>query len=340
MYVTITSQRMSDTYSNSVSDFVDYLEKENEDKAPQAKEHFFNQEHDKVHRKEVIKDIDSNTAKLRKTEPRFYSITINPSKRELQHLQKGTMSLKEYTREVMKSYAQSFHRDREITVNDLKYYAKIEHHRSYKGFDLEIRENAPYSRKIARLNNNIRKVERGELKGNIRDMKTRIKQLTEAAPHKIDGKLIAQGMPKPGLQTHIHLIVSRKDDTNTYSLSPGGKYKASQVELNGKTVKRGFDRDHFFSSTEKTFDRMTGYRRNFAEHYQARKLMVNDPKKYFELLLKAPKKERKKALSILRESGIGIPKLAIPTTKTQLALKTIKALRKAINVTKDAEHGY
>ncbi|WP_268225695.1 MobB family relaxase [Sinomicrobium oceani] len=340
MYVTITPQNMSDTYNLSVADFVDYLEKENEDKAPEQMEHFFNQDHDLVHRREVINEIDGNTAKLRKTEPRFYSITINPSKRELQHLMQSKTNLKDYTREVMKTYAQSFNRDRETTAKDIKYYAKIEHRRSFKGFDREIKENAPYTKKIARLKNNIQKVGRGEIQGNVQQMKTQIKQLTEEAPHKINGKLITQGMQKPGLQTHIHVIVSRKDVTNSYSLSPGSKYKASQVELNGKTVKRGFDRDSFFIQSEKTFDRMTGYQRNFAEYYQARRLMGTNPKKYFELLLKTSKRERKKALSILRESGIKIPKLGIPTTKTQLALKTIKALRKAINVTKDTEQGY
>lgn len=85
---------------------------------------------------------------------------------------------------------------------------------------------------------------------------------------------------------------------------------------------------------------MTGYRRNFAEYYQARKLMVSDPKKYFELLLKTSKKERKTALSILRESGTRIPGLNIPVTKTRLALKTIKSLRKAIDVTKESGQGY
>ena len=340
MYVTITPQNMSDTYNVSVTNFVEYLEKENEGKSPEEMEHFFNQHEDTVDRDHVIKDIDSNTAKLRKTEPRFYSITINPSKRELQHLKQGDLNLKAYTREVMKGYTQSFNRDKEVSVDDIKYYAKIEHRRSYKGFDREIKENAPYTKKIARLKNNIQKVERGEIKGNVKKMEKEIDQLLREIPHKVDGKPISQGMQKSGMQTHIHIVVSRRDASNSYSLSPGSKYKASQVELNGKTVKRGFDRDSFFINTEKTFDRMTGYQRNFAEYYQARKLMVTDPKKYFELLLKTPKKERKTALSILRESGIKIPGLNIPVTKTQMALKTIKSLRKIIDITKESSQGY
>lgn len=239
MYVTITPQNMSDTYNVSVADFVDYLEKENEGKSPEAMEHFFNQQEDTIDRKQVVKEIDSNTAKLRKTEPRFYSITINPSKRELQHLKQGDLNLKAYTREVMKSYVQSFYRDREVSVDDIKYYAKIEHQRSYKGFDREIKENAPYTKKIARLKNNIRKVERGEMKGNVKKMEKEMDRIFREIPHKIDGKPVAQGMQKPGMQTHIHIVISRRDASNTYSLSPGSRYKASQVELNGKTEKRG-----------------------------------------------------------------------------------------------------
>ena len=41
--------------------------------------------------------------------------------------------------------------------------------------------------------------------------------------------------------------------------------------MNGKTVKRGFDRDTFVKNAEKTFDKMFGYKRNYVETYAARK---------------------------------------------------------------------
>src|SRR5690606_17627321 len=102
----------------------------------------------------------------------------------------------------------------------------------------------------------IRKAERGEIKGDVKKMEKEINRLFGEIPHKIDGKPVEQGMQKPGMQTHVHIVISRRDASNTYSLSPGSRYKASQVELNGKTVKRGFDRDSVFINTEKNYERM------------------------------------------------------------------------------------
>jgi hypothetical protein len=252
MYITITPQKLGDNYLQSASDFVAYLEKENEGKPIDELEHFFNQYGEEISGKEVITEIDGNTAKLKKTEPKFYSITVNPSQYELKNIQNHSEELKRYTRELMKEYAKAFNREidgRPITVDDIKYYAKIEHQRTYKGNDKATRENAPYTAKIARLKNEIQKIERGEMKGNPKKKVQEIKQLEKDAPHKQNGKMITQGMVKEDSHTHIHIIVSRKDMSNSYSLSPGSKYKASEVVMNGKTVKRGFNRDDFFKSS-------------------------------------------------------------------------------------------
>jgi hypothetical protein len=87
MYVTITPQKLGDNYTASVADFVAYLEKENEDKSVEDIEPFFNQHGDAISSKQVIYEIDGNTAKLKKNEPKFYSITLNPSQYELKQLQ-------------------------------------------------------------------------------------------------------------------------------------------------------------------------------------------------------------------------------------------------------------
>ncbi len=146
MYITITPQKTGSNYLTSASDFVAYLEKENEGIEEDAQEMFFNQEADKVAPERVIQEIDANTAKLKQTEARFYSLTINPSQREQTVLQNPSTDLKAYTRELMKEYADSFHREidgRPVNANDLKYYAKIEHSRTFKGTDAAVRENQP-----------------------------------------------------------------------------------------------------------------------------------------------------------------------------------------------------
>ena len=336
MYISITRQHMGQTFSQSSADFVMYLEKENEGRQPEFQEHFFDQNNDLVSPEKVIKEIDGNTAKLKKKEPKFYSITISPSQRELKAINNDPELLKKYVREVMKDYSAAFYRDQPVLVNSIKYYAKIEHERTFKGFDREIKENQIYKAKIVKLENDIRKVERGELAGNVQKLQRQVTKLRDGIPHRLNGKVIEQGMKKPGVQTHIHIVMSRKDVTNQYSLSPGSKYMESESLLNGQRVKRGFKRDQFFGNAEKTFDRLFQYDRNFVETYTARKTYIKDPKAYFARLLKLPINERSAAFKILGKTGVTIPIVNIPKGKVDLALKTIKQVKKVLDVSKNA----
>lgn len=334
MYITITPQKMGGTYSQSSSDFVDYLEKENQGIEQEEIEHFFNQYGDEISAEEVVREIDGNTAKLERTEPRFYSITVSPSKYELNRLQNSSEDLKKYTRELMKDYVASFNREingRPISINDIKYYAKIEHQRTFKGTDMEIKENQPYATKILQLKSEIQNIQEGRSEGNIKEMQRTITRLEKEAPHQVDGNRIVQEMPKPGNQSHIHIVVSRKDASNRFSLSPGSKYKASDVELNGKTVKRGFDRDKFFEKAEKTFDKTFGYQRNFAETYTARKEFVKNPKAYYASLMKLPANQKALAFKIMGKAGIPMMPI-IPVTQAQLAMKAVNRLRRGVEV--------
>ncbi len=50
----------------------------------------------------------------------------------------------------MKDCVASFNREingRPITIDDIKYYVKIEHQRTFKGMDFQIKENQPYAPK-------------------------------------------------------------------------------------------------------------------------------------------------------------------------------------------------
>ncbi|MAS21219.1 MAG: mobilization protein [Leeuwenhoekiella sp.] len=334
MYITITPQKMGGNFSKSSADFVGYLEKENQGLEQQDMEHFFNQYGDEISAEEVIKEIDGNTAKLEKHEPRFYSITVSPSKYELQKLQNSSEDLKKYTRELMKDYVASFNREikgRPVNIDDIKYYAKIEHQRTFKGTDFQVKENQPYATKILQLKTEIRNIQEGRAEGNIKRMKKEIAKLERQAPHQQNGKRIVQGMRKDGNQSHIHIIVSRKDASNRFSLSPGSKYKASDVKLNGETVKRGFDRDKFFKNAEKTFDKTFGYKRNFAETYKARKDFVKNPNLYFAALMKLPVNEKALAFKMIAKTGLPIVP-NIPVSQTQIALRILKRLRRGAEV--------
>ena len=334
MYITITPQKLGTNYSQSSADFVGYLEKENQGLEQQDMEHFFNQYGDEISAEEVVKEIDGNTAKLKKKEPKFYSITVSPSKYELRKLQNNSQDLKTYTRELMKDYVKSFNREingRPITVNDIKYYSKIEHQRKFKGTDFQVKENQPFASKILQLKIDIRNIEEGRAQGNIKKMEKEIAKLERQAPHQQNGKRIVQGMQKDGNQSHIHIIVSRKDASNSISLSPGSKHKASEVEMHGKKVKRGFDRDTFFEKAEKTFDKIFGYKRNYAETYKARKEFVRHPKLYFAALMKLPANERALAFKMITKTGLPVVP-SIPVSQAQIALRVFKRLRRGAEV--------
>ena len=339
MYITISPQKLGDQYAKSVRDFVQYLEKENLSNLSQKQELFFNQTNDHIVPETVIREIDSNTTKLKSTEPRYYSLTVNPSQRELQHINSDPSKLKMYVRELMKEYAASFNREingKPVHITDIKYFAKIEYNRNYKGHDKEIRENTPFLKMISKLQNDIRKISRGELSGSTKSLEREIRQLQIKAPHRVNDKMIIQGMQKPGNQMHVHIIVSRKDQSNSVSLSPGSKYKASEVVINGRTVKRGFNRDSFFEKAEKKFDKQFNFNRSFVEKYASRKVLQKSPKQYYTNLLKLPVQERKLAMQFIKASGIELPRLPISRIPSIL-----KQIQKAISLgIKSSSIGY
>ncbi|MCX2839069.1 DUF5712 family protein [Salinimicrobium sp. MT39] len=327
MYLTISPQKIGGNFTSSVADFVTYLEKENRDQPLEKMSYFFNQTGNQISEQQVIGEIDANAAKLRKTEPRYYSLTINPSQYELRHIQNNSASLREYTLQVMKDYAKAFNREIEgkpVSIENLKFFAKIEYQRSYHYYDKEIRENSPYIKRLVKLEHDLVKIRRGDMDGDLQKIKKEISQLKKEIPHKIGKAYIKEGMLKPGLQTHVHVIVSRKDATNRYSLSPGSKYRSSAVEMHGRTVKRGFDRNQFFQSAEKTFDRMFQYQRNFVEKYTSRKELQNNPGLYYSRLMKLPLNERQLAFKVLRTAGMTLPATGFTPAQVQLAIKNFR----------------
>ena len=66
---------------------------------------------------------------------------------------------------------------------------------------------------------------------------------------------------EPGL--HVHIIVSRKDATNRFKLSPMTNHRGGSTGV----IKRGFDRDSFYRECEKIFDKATGFDRSPDKSY-------------------------------------------------------------------------
>ncbi len=330
MYVTISPQKSGGHYAQSVRDYATYLEKENEGLPEGSQEFFFNGQDSRISWEQVVTQIDGNTAKLSQKEPRFYAITLSPSPKELSRLTHPSEQLKAYTREVMQVYATCFHREMEgrpIRPSDVLYFAKVEHKRYYKGTDAAVRQNQSIAAQILEVKHTIRRVQREAPGADVTPLKREILRLEALAPAQLGGQRIREGMEKPGPQTHIHIIVSRKDASNSVSLSPGSKYKASEVVLGGKIVKRGFDRDRFFEAAERLFDQRFGYQRGYVERYASRKLLSRQPDRYFKALMGLPASEKALALKAFAKAGVRIP--VLPTTAPEVALKALKQLHKS-----------
>lgn len=136
-HVNITS---SSTGSNAGSSgqLVEYLEKENNLKAEHKAELWFNQQRDDLRPHEVRQGIDSNTAKLKQQEAKFYLVNISPSQQELAHIGNDAQKLKEYARTVMAEYAANFQKG--LGADDVKWYGKVEYNRAYKWTDPAVQQ--------------------------------------------------------------------------------------------------------------------------------------------------------------------------------------------------------
>lgn len=136
-HINITASS-SGSSAGSCGQLVEYLEKENNLKPEHKAELWFNQGRDDLRAQEVRLGIDSNTAKLKQHEAKFYLVNISPSQKELQHIGNDPQKLKEYARGVMAEYAANFQKG--LSPDDVKWYGKVEYNRGYKWTDPEVKQ--------------------------------------------------------------------------------------------------------------------------------------------------------------------------------------------------------
>ncbi len=301
-----------DKEENSVKRFTDYLEKENVMDSP---DYFFNESSREIQKDEVCKGIDSNNYKLSLNEHRFFSITVNPSKKEIEHLKNLASSqvadliriqeepglkaesektitdtlikemMKEYAISFMDEYALNFNREGINSSKDLVWYARVEKDRYWKGNSKEVQHNKKLQREISKALNMGDESRASELRKEL---------ILESDVRKGGANVpITEWMPKSGTNYHIHIVVSRRDRYKKYRLSPLSKArKNSEHKVNGRTCMVGFDRNKFSNAIEAKFDNMTAYGRGFSERYESRKLAKEDPEKYREKLIEHYKQNR------------------------------------------------
>jgi hypothetical protein len=86
------------------------------------------------------------------------------------------------------------------------------------------------------------------------------------------GKIHHERKPGGELDMHAHIIVSRKDVSNTKKISPQTNHRG-----NGKTgtAKGGFNRSEFYNQAEQSFDKRFNHDRNYKESYEYQNAMKN-----------------------------------------------------------------
>jgi hypothetical protein len=252
MYVKIHSSK-KDNNRGSCSLLINYLEKENQEKDLLNQEMFFDQKSSDVSFYSAQAIIDNNKGKLGKDETKFYMISVNPSKEELRHISKSVSG-----RDI-KNISQ-------LTTSELKHYQEA---------------LKDYTRRV--MDDYAKNFNKG-LTGENLVYFGKVEHCRYYGRDSVEVKegLFKAGEQKEGIQTHVHIVVSRMDESKKIRLSPMANAKNSKNILNGKEVQIGFDRMKFVQSCEKTFDTNFDYRRSqqhkFSHYHTMKNQMRNTAK--------------------------------------------------------------
>ncbi|PIB30609.1 DUF5712 family protein [Maribacter sp. 4G9] len=258
----------------SCSKYGHYLNKENEVLKKEGQGHrqqfFFDQEQNRLTTIRAIDRVDRNSRNkgLAKKQDRYFTMTLNFSKKEMDHLtatlakrpirdidelkdrelQDFNEVIRLFTRQAMCNYADNFNKG--VTEKQLVWFAKIEHRRYYKGTDREVM---------------VGKAKSGER--------------------------------KEGLQTHVHITVSRMHKEFRINLSPLAHARnGKNLVLNGKKVNGGFDRSQWKQLNEDTFDEMFKYNRGLEEKFETLRVLKHGTLEEKKVLKMAIQQEKDQAL--------------------------------------------
>jgi hypothetical protein len=231
----------------SVGDLAQYLGHDAKERGEETQ--FFNQTRDDISTNELIEGIDRNVKGLTKDEDKFHSLFINPSDDELKHIGSDPEKLKEFTREAMENYAHNFtlKDDKKIKSEDLVWFATIHQDRYYTNKDQKMSEWVSEKKSKGITKEEIVKELLTENKfKNEENAQKRAEQFFDI------GK-VRNKEPKPGLNTHIHIVVSARDKNQKITLHPTGKSSRFQrTEWSKKNIVT-FNAKYQYQGSLKTF---------------------------------------------------------------------------------------
>lgn len=265
------------TNTSSCIDLAMYLEKENNDldkllqktnsidekrEIESRKQFFFSHSKNNISTNEVISGIDKNIKKLGKKDAKYFAPTINFSQQELKHIIQSVTDKKE-----VKNVWELNIKEYELFNNKIKEYTKLIMTNYAKNFN---REN------------------KGLKSGNDLVYFAKIEHFRKfkGTDDEVLNTIYKAGDLKPGINSHVHIIVSRKDKTQKLKLTPTTKERSTTRTIGGNTYHVGFDRMKWINNNEKSFDDFFHYKRRERERFNNQYILKNGSPKEKETLLK------------------------------------------------------
>jgi len=237
---------------------VEYLSKESQEERSYY-DNFFSQREEFVTPQAVRLHIDNNHRTLKRKDDKFYMLSVNPSGEEQTHL------IERVTGRKVAEFSGLLPQEQEDVLAEMKRFAREcmdEYARNFYRERITSGDDLVWYGRV--------ETERHYKNGD---------------PDVREGRAKAGGK-KPGLQLHIHIIVSRMDRTQTVSLSPLSKSRGNRQTLDGREVVVGFDRSQWSARCASQFNQLYGYFpyyhskdkkfRKYSENWQAENELKNE----------------------------------------------------------------
>lgn len=264
------------TNTSSCVDLAMYLEKENNEldkllrktnsidkkrEIENRKQFFFSHSKSNISTNEVTSSIDSNIKKLGKNDAKYFAPTINFSKQELKHIIQSITDKKQ-----VKNVWELNINEYELFNNKIKEYTKLVMTNYAKNFNRENKglksgDDLVYFAKIEHFR---------KFKGTDDEVKKGIEKA---------------GNLKKGVNSHVHIVVSRKDKTQKLKLTPTTKERSTTRTIGRNTYHVGFDRVKWINLNEKSFDIYFKYKRPELEKFENQNILKNGSPKEKQALL-------------------------------------------------------
>jgi len=217
----------------------------------ERKQDFFNHERSNISKIEVIETIDNNNKKLSKGDSKFFSPTINFSENELKQISKMATGERE-----IKNVS-------ELNTKEFKEYNRLISEYAQKAMD--------------NYANNFNRQEKGLSSGKdlVYFAKIEHSRKYKGTDKEVKNGTVKAGQNKPGLQTHVHVIVSRKDKTQQLKLTPTTNERNNVRKIGNNVYRVGFDRKAWILKNEKKFDSFFKYKRPLKEKVVNQNILKN-----------------------------------------------------------------